>query len=866
MCRLSLLRYDETLMRRRGLTSFLLTIFLLLQSVPAFAAPWAALASIVTLDFRTEIDAFSVRLPLSGSEVRYSYVQGKKWSPWIVFDNDGDSSRGEESELVMLPSSVRSLRVQGVASREDVHPIHVSKDPVSVRVASKTAGMNPSIIRRREWGADESYLFDLPTREETMPSAGDIAKGDTVVTDSVQSGNRIKDCLEAQQKYGSEFKIASTLSKDSSGKSYRWPLQYSSAVKLLVVHHSALNVNGDPRPPIERIRALYKYHALTKGWGDIGYHFVVDENGQVYEGREGGTSVVGGHAYCNNVGTIGIVLMGNFELEQPSQVQVKGLQRLLSDLSHEYGIDVTRSVQFHGKTFASPVVGHRDLLSTLCPGYSLFGVLSQIVAHLKSGELDASVQFPPPRSSSSSSAFSSSANGGFLGLAEGISFIGRTAIDMNPSGKQRLSFAYTAGEAGAYEGKKIGDVRLSSPSITLMQDDGIHHIPVRKGILLQTDLPAGESVTIQLIVQAPPDAGSYSMEIAGLRFTLSVAGRRARAGEFINPFAGNPVHIVHPTEIKRDAALTVRSVSLRRSRQISSSSPSTFPALPAGRHLPPSTLNFPPSAPSSIRIRLSASPSPTITFQAAGRINDTVVPAGTSVHLFARGSECFAAIAGTLSVRDRVLRLQSQQSEFLTIDAVRSNVGAYKGVLECRVLEGSLVLINELPLEDYMAGLAEEPDSEPYEKQRAFAIAARTYGAYYMQSSQRKFPSMPYDGSDSPAEFQFYLGLNFGEKNPQWLRAVSSTAHQVLRSSGQLIKSPYFSSDDGRTRSPAEAGWKNFPFAEIFASKRDPWCAGLPLSGHGVGMSGCGARGQAIAGSSAEQILQYYYPGVRIQE
>lgn len=160
-----------------------------------------------------------------------------------------------------------------------------------------------------------------------------------------------------------------------------------------------------------------------------------------------------------------------------------------------------------------------------------------------------------------------------------------------------------------------------------------------------------------------------------------------------------------------------------------------------------------------------------------------------------------------------------------------------------------------------MAGLAEEPDTQPYEKQRAFAIAARTYAAYYMDPANRKFPGMPYDGSDDPALFQSYAGLDFTAANPNWLRASVSTESSVLTFDGKLIKPPYFSSDDGRTRSPSEAGWKNFPFAEIFSSKPDPWCSGMTLRGHGVGMSGCGALGQAKEGRSAEQILQYYYPG-----
>ncbi len=140
-------------------------------------------------------------------------------------------------------------------------------------------------------------------------------------------------------------------------------------------------------------------------------------------------------------------------------------------------------------------------------------------------------------------------------------------------------------------------------------------------------------------------------------------------------------------------------------------------------------------------------------------------------------------------------------------------------------------------------------------------MAARTYAAYYLQSAFRKFPGMPYDGSDSPAEFQYYGGMDFETANPQWTRAVLSTAGLVMKAGNDILRAPYFSSDDGRTRSTVEAGWPNFPHADVLVSKPDSWCAGLTLRGHGVGMSGCGALGQAKEGKTGEQILQYYYPG-----
>lgn len=832
---------------RRTFFSAVLACAFLAQTAPALGA-FAPLQTMFTVAFDSPIDAFSVRM--QGTEFRYSFQLDHEWSEWQTYEDDGDNGPGEESELIMVPPGVTALRIAGIASASALHPMRVSKGPVRVRVAAagEQSGM-PTMLTRAEWGADDTYLLRQPAAGD-QATESDVSKGDSG-GETTTPAQRVKDCQEAQNNDPDGFGIASTVTEDAQGKTYLWPLQYSNTVRLLVVHHSALIVQGDPRPPVERVRALYKYHARSRGWGDIGYHFIVDENGQVYEGRQGGKSVVGAHAYCNNTGTIGIVLLGNFELEVPSQAQARGLQHLLDSLARQYDLDVHRSIQFHGRTFDTPIVAHRDLLPTLCPGFSLFGALPQVVANVQTGKLDDPVTFTPPNILSSSA--SSVTPPGLSGLAEGISFIGRTSISINPGGKQRLSFTYTAPRSGAYEGKKIADVRLSAATIKLWQYDGIHQIPITKGILLGSDVPAGESTSLQLIVQAPILSGSYSMDIAGLHFTLSVAGRRARTGDFINPFGAHPALIVQPTVGKPSRLITSRVRP--QSRRSSSPNPNPNPNPP----------------PQQIRVRLSASASPSITFTDTGSINGKAVSPGTSMTLRARGSQCQALAGDFPMTEDSLLRLQSTGSSGLTVDAVRSKIGVYKGTLECRVLDGNLVLINELSLEDYMAGLSEEPDTDtspsppnPYEKQRAFAIAARTYALFYLQPGERKFPGKPYDASDDPAVFQSYSGMNFTVHNPQWIRAVESTRNKVLRYTDRLIKPPYFSSDDGRTRSPAEAGWKNFPFADIFLSKPDPWCAGMTLRGHGVGMSGCGAKAQALEGRSAEQILQYYYPGVRI--
>lgn len=57
------------------------------------------------------------------------------------------------------------------------------------------------------------------------------------------------------------------------------------------------------------IRGVYRYHAVSRGWGDIGYNYIVGQNGRIYEGRAGGDYVAGAHALYNNKNSIGISVL-----------------------------------------------------------------------------------------------------------------------------------------------------------------------------------------------------------------------------------------------------------------------------------------------------------------------------------------------------------------------------------------------------------------------------------------------------------------------------------------------------------------------------------------------------------------------------
>lgn len=820
-----------------------------------FGAP-ASPSVETTQVFAAPIDAVSIGLDAKDAVASIRSFDGATWTEWQTVSVDTDNGPSLESDMIMLPQNTIEVEVRTHSVRKAIHPIVVSHAPTQYRVAMVRGSTGaPTILSRSEWGADESLRLASVHRGETETTQETAEHQDNGTATYGEPAARVSNCQQDVFNFPDEFHVTKTIKTNADGQKYHWPIQYAPSVKLLVVHHTAMGVSSDTRSPAERVRALYQYHAMTKDWGDIGYNYVIDETGQIYEGRAGGDYVVAGHAYCNNIGSAGIALLGNFENEQPPQAQIQSLQWLLKNLADKYSINLNRSVTFHGKTY-SPISGHRDLLDTTCPGFYLYGVLDQIRKNVMAGTVTNTVTYPvkpQPVEQTSTKPFVDQAAARRASrlqtvnnpLREGLHEVGDLVLNGRPGEETLISIRYVAGPSGASRGKVVGTIRRSDDGIGVWVDSKGNFERLKDSLNLQTTLSPAQAETFRMKILYPLSEGTYSLTIGTLTYTLEVSGRRARDRS------------VQPTE-----------QTYTRPLQTSSRSSSSAPALSsASSRSSVSSASSTLQHTSDIRIRLSYgttndSPktSATVSVLGATTINGASVT-GPRIDLAMKGSDCVAT-SGEKTWKG-IVRIDAAESFMLTTWERKANV--FRGTLECRVVGGEFVLINELPLDQYLAGLGEEPDTEPYEKQRAFAIAARTYAAFYMDPAHRKFPGKPYDGNDSPALFQKYSGMVFTLGNPNWAKAVRNTSGKVLKVGSEVIKPPYFSSDDGRTRSPDEVGWKNFPFADVFVSKDDHWCAGMPLSGHGVGMSGCGAEAQANAGQTAEQILGYYYPGTVIE-
>ena len=169
-----------------------------------------------------------------------------------------------------------------------------------------------------------------------------------------------------------------------------------ATLRKMIVHHTD-TPNGDPNPAAT-VRAIYAFHTQSRGWDDIGYNFLVDEQGRVYEGRwarnyaagevhngedANGRGVIGAHAEGANTGSVGIALLGTFSAASPTQAAVNGLQAVLSWKADRHDIDPTGASNYtkaDGTVLVNlpNISGHRDTKSTDCPGDVLWGKLPQI--------------------------------------------------------------------------------------------------------------------------------------------------------------------------------------------------------------------------------------------------------------------------------------------------------------------------------------------------------------------------------------------------------------------------------------------------------------------------------------------------------
>jgi hypothetical protein len=131
-----------------------------------------------------------------------------------------------------------------------------------------------------------------------------------------------------------------------------------NGVSRLTVHHDGMDafLSTSKADAARRLDGIRKAH-LAQQWADIGYHYIIDPAGRVWEGRP--AYLQGAHVKDNNEHNIGVMVMGNFELSQPTAAALATLDTFVGQLMRRYRIPLDR------------VRTHREIMPTACPGRNL---------------------------------------------------------------------------------------------------------------------------------------------------------------------------------------------------------------------------------------------------------------------------------------------------------------------------------------------------------------------------------------------------------------------------------------------------------------------------------------------------------------
>ncbi|XP_005313263.4 peptidoglycan-recognition protein SC2-like [Chrysemys picta bellii] len=142
----------------------------------------------------------------------------------------------------------------------------------------------------------------------------------------------------------------------------RVPLR--TPVPYIIIHHTAGNRCTSQASCSRQVRGIQNYHMDTQRWPDIGYNFLIGEDGRVYEGR--GWSSVGAHAYNWSAKSLGFSFLGNFSSRAPNAAALNAAKSL---------IQCAVSKGFLRRSYT--LTGHRNVFPTSCPGNALYRVISK---------------------------------------------------------------------------------------------------------------------------------------------------------------------------------------------------------------------------------------------------------------------------------------------------------------------------------------------------------------------------------------------------------------------------------------------------------------------------------------------------------
>jgi len=250
------------------------------------------------------------------------------------------------------------------------------------------------IISREEWWANESYRYiywpewgkilkkrDMDNNEWIKKLSNmSESKRNRLKQKSKQKAQKIKDInnILINDYYNDNHLVSNR--KYYNNNRLAWPITKTNHIWWIIIHHTL----WEYKDSATAVRAIYKYHALTRQWWDIWYNYLIWKNGEIFEWRAGWDYVVWAQSIWNNRSTLWIAMIWDYSKKPISDIQYKTLDKLVRYLIKKYNIDVLKKFTFHKecldknciqpiKSFLlPPIIWHRDSWHTECPWDALY--------------------------------------------------------------------------------------------------------------------------------------------------------------------------------------------------------------------------------------------------------------------------------------------------------------------------------------------------------------------------------------------------------------------------------------------------------------------------------------------------------------
>jgi flagellar hook assembly protein FlgD len=407
------------------------------------------------------------------------------WRPWRPADSDNRSGAWHVGNLDWTgPSSSVRFRTHGLVRR--LRSYEIWSRVTSVPIRALAAAGEPAIVTRAAWRADEEIVRAKPS--------------------------------------------------------------FAPVVKLAVVHHTAGTNSYTRAQAAAIVRGIEVYHVRGNGWNDIGYNFLVDRFGTVYEGRGGGVerNVIGAHAEGFNAGTVGVALVGNYSNASPPQAQQQALVDLLAwrlDVAH---LDPLSTVVYtsggNAKFRAGKLVtlhaisGHRDTGPSECPGREAYALLPSIAKRVAAtglpklyapaivGALGGPVTFRARLSSALPWTVTiADSFGAVVATGSGRGAAVSWTWGSHSAGKGRFTWTIAAPGVLEASGRLGTGTTVRAPKLTLT------NLVAAPSVIAPAGVPGGGAATATFTLGAPAQVTAQVLDAAGV-LQISLVDEKRAAG------------------------------------------------------------------------------------------------------------------------------------------------------------------------------------------------------------------------------------------------------------------------------------------------------------------------------------------------